>query len=126
ETTASSLGAELVAEAIATEAKYRNLDVQIVRNGSRGACFLEPLVEVDTPQGRVGYGPVTPDDVHELFDSNFLGLSAGHSGAEGSSGLSAGHSGAEGSSGLSAGHSGAEGSSGLSAGHSGAEGSSGL
>ncbi|MEY4642052.1 MAG: hypothetical protein RLZZ227_2046 [Pseudomonadota bacterium] len=72
ETTASSLGAELVVEAIATEAKYRNLDVTIVRNGSRGACFLEPLVEVETANGRVGYGPVTSDDVHELFDAEFL------------------------------------------------------
>ncbi len=72
ETTASSLGAELVAEAIATEAKYRKLDVQIVRNGSRGACFLEPLVEVETANGRVGYGPVTSDEVHELFDADFL------------------------------------------------------
>jgi formate dehydrogenase iron-sulfur subunit len=72
ETTASSLGAEQVAEAIATEAKYRKIDVQIVRNGSRGACFLEPLVEVETPNGRVGYGPVTPDEVHELFDADFL------------------------------------------------------
>jgi formate dehydrogenase iron-sulfur subunit len=84
ETTASSLGAELVAEAIATEAQYRKLDVQIIRNGSRGACFLEPLVEVETANGRIGYGPVSPDEVHELFDADFLDLSAGHSGAEGS------------------------------------------
>src|SRR5690606_17510231 len=43
----------------------------IVRNGSRGACFLEPLIEVETPAGRVGYGPVQADDVHELFDAGF-------------------------------------------------------
>ena len=72
ETTAASLGAELVVEAITIEAKYRKLDVQIVRNGSRGACFLEPLVEVETAHGRVGYGPVSPDEVHELFDADFL------------------------------------------------------
>jgi formate dehydrogenase iron-sulfur subunit len=72
ETTASSLGAEQIVESITTEAKYRNLDVTIVRNGSRGACFLEPLVEVETANARVGYGPVTSEDVHELFDANFL------------------------------------------------------
>ena len=40
ETTADSLGAELLVKAIETEAKYRNQDVKIVRNGSRGACWL--------------------------------------------------------------------------------------
>ncbi|MES2606494.1 MAG: formate dehydrogenase, partial [Pseudomonadota bacterium] len=72
ETTASSLGAELLVDAITTEAKYRNLPIEIVRNGSRGACFLEPLVEVETAAGRVGYGPVQLEDIPELFDSNFL------------------------------------------------------
>ena len=38
-------------------------DVRSVRNGSRGMLWLEPLVEVDTAEGRVAYGPVTPDDV---------------------------------------------------------------
>ena len=37
--------------------------VRVVRNGSRGMLWLEPMVEVDTPQGRVAFGPVTPDDV---------------------------------------------------------------
>ena len=72
ETTASSLGADLLIDAIATEAKYRGLDVTIVRNGSRGACFLEPLVEVETASGRIGYGPVQSEDIPELFDANFL------------------------------------------------------
>ncbi|MEI7949286.1 MAG: NADH-ubiquinone oxidoreductase-F iron-sulfur binding region domain-containing protein [Gammaproteobacteria bacterium] len=72
ETTASSLGAELLVDAIITEAKYRNLPIEIVRNGSRGACFLEPLVEIETTSGRVGYGPVQQEDIAELFDANFL------------------------------------------------------
>lgn len=72
ETTASSLGVELVVDAIATEAKRRKLDIQIVRNGSRGACFLEPLVEVETAAGRVGYGPVQVEDVDALFTADFL------------------------------------------------------
>ena len=72
ETTADSLGAELLVKAIETEARYRNLDIEIIRNGSRGACWLEPLVEVETDNGRIGYGPVTTDDVADLFDSEFL------------------------------------------------------
>jgi len=72
ETTASSLGAEQIVAAVATEAKYRNIAIEIVRNGSRGACFLEPLVEVETASGRVGYGPVQIEDVAELFDAEFL------------------------------------------------------
>jgi formate dehydrogenase iron-sulfur subunit len=72
ETTASSLGAELLVTAIANEASHRKVAVEIVRNGSRGACFLEPLVEIDTPSGRVAYGPVQVDDVAALFDAGFL------------------------------------------------------
>lgn len=72
ETTAASLGAEQLVAALATEAKYRNLDIEIVRNGSRGACFLEPLVEVETFTGRYGYGPVQLEDVPDLFDADFL------------------------------------------------------
>src|SRR5688572_15436412 len=72
ETTASSLGAEDLVDAIKTEALYRKIDIEIVRNGSRGACWLEPLVEVVGPSGRVGYGPVQLEDVPELFDANFL------------------------------------------------------
>lgn len=72
ETTASSLGVELVVDALQAEAARRNVDIAIIRNGSRGACFLEPLVEVDTPSGRVGYGPVTAEDFPALFDANFL------------------------------------------------------
>ncbi len=72
ETTSASLGAELIARAIDTEAKYRNIDIEIVRNGSRGACWLEPLVEVDSAAGRVGYGAVSLEDVPDLFDADFI------------------------------------------------------
>ena len=72
ETTAASLGAELICKAIDTEAKYRNLDIEIVRNGSRGACWLEPLLEIETASGRVAYGSVALEDVPDLFDADFL------------------------------------------------------
>ena len=55
---ALSMGADDVAKAIAAEAKKRNTRVEIVRNGSRGMLWLEPLVEVETAKGRVAYGPV--------------------------------------------------------------------
>ena len=69
---ARSLGADAVAVAIAAEAARRGAAVQIVRNGTRGMLWLEPLVEVQTPQGRVAYGPVGEADVPALFAADFL------------------------------------------------------
>jgi formate dehydrogenase iron-sulfur subunit len=69
---ALSLGAEDVARAIAEEAAARQIDVTLVRNGTRGMVWLEPLVEVSLSHGRVGYGPVTAADVRGLFDADFL------------------------------------------------------
>ena len=69
---ALSLGAERVAAAIEAEAANRDVDLEIVRNGTRGLCWLEPLVEVKTSSGRIGYGPLTPADVPGLFDRGFL------------------------------------------------------
>ena len=43
-----------------------------MRNGSRGAFFLEPLVEVDVGGTRIAYGPVATNDVASLFDADFL------------------------------------------------------
>jgi formate dehydrogenase iron-sulfur subunit len=70
--TALSLGAESVARAISAEAARRGLAVQIVRNGSRGLFWLEPLVEIATVAGRHAYGPVAPKDVAGLFEAGFL------------------------------------------------------
>ena len=69
---ALSVGAEAVAQSIAAEAIRRDSPVHIVRNGSRGLQWLEPLVEVVMSSGRHAYGPVTADDVSALFDANFL------------------------------------------------------
>jgi formate dehydrogenase iron-sulfur subunit len=72
DSSALSLGAERVARAIADEAARRQIELRLVRNGSRGMFWLEPMVEVETPRGRQAYGPVTPGDVAALFDSGFL------------------------------------------------------
>src|SRR3546814_6340091 len=68
---AIAVDANNVARAIEQEAGRRGLAVRIVRNGSRGMLWLEPLVEIDTPQGRVAYGPVPAADVPGLFDSEW-------------------------------------------------------
>ena len=65
---AKALGADEVAEALIAEAAKRGLDAKIIRNGSRGMIWLEPLVEIDRGDGRVGYGPVKPADVPALLD----------------------------------------------------------
>jgi formate dehydrogenase iron-sulfur subunit len=72
DSSALSVGANLVADAILAEARRRGLEIAIVRTGSRGLFWLEPLVEVETAAGRVGYGPVAPDDVGRLFEAGFL------------------------------------------------------
>ncbi|ATN36282.1 formate dehydrogenase [Rhizobium sp. ACO-34A] len=69
---ALAVGADKVAAAIEREAKARGLDVHVVRNGSRGLLWLEPLVEVRSDHHRVAYGPVKASDVPGLFDANFL------------------------------------------------------
>ena len=69
---ALSLGAEMVAAKIAAAAAQRGIALQVIRNGSRGLYWLEPLVEVQCQTGRVGYGAVTPADVDGLFDAGFL------------------------------------------------------
>jgi formate dehydrogenase iron-sulfur subunit len=72
DTTARSLGADAVAAAVTAEAQRRGADVRVVRNGSRGLYWLEPLVEVDVGGVRHAYGPVAPGDVAALFDAGFL------------------------------------------------------
>ncbi|MDO9710551.1 formate dehydrogenase beta subunit [Paracraurococcus lichenis] len=69
---AQALGAEAVAQALRDGAHRRGLDIAMVRTGSRGMLWLEPLLEVETPEGRIAYGPVAPGDVEALFEAGFL------------------------------------------------------
>jgi formate dehydrogenase iron-sulfur subunit len=69
---ARALGADAVAAAIAAEAARRGAEIRLVRNGSRGLFWLEPLVEVVTGEGRIAYGPVAASDVNGLFGAGFL------------------------------------------------------
>ncbi|GAA0755337.1 formate dehydrogenase [Ideonella azotifigens] len=69
---ALAAGADAVVTALQTGCAQRGLAMALVRNSSRGMFWLEPLVEVATPAGRVAYGPVTPEDVPGLLDAGML------------------------------------------------------
>ncbi len=64
---AVAVGADDVATAIEVAAKGRGTPAEIVRNGSRGLHWLEPMVEVATATGRIAYGPVGIADVEAIL-----------------------------------------------------------
>ncbi|ACO73281.1 Respiratory-chain NADH dehydrogenase domain, 51 kDa subunit [Laribacter hongkongensis HLHK9] len=78
---ACAVGADALAETLIQEAGRRGMPLEVVRTSCRGLYWLEPLVEVDTAQGRVAYGPVPAGDVAGLFDAGFLDGGA-HPGAD--------------------------------------------
>ncbi|HEU0217845.1 MAG TPA: NADH-quinone oxidoreductase subunit NuoF [Stellaceae bacterium] len=69
---ALALGSDEVERAIIAAERRRGLDIEIVRTGSRGLFWLEPMVEVETVAGRIAYGPVRPEDVETLFAAGWL------------------------------------------------------
>ena len=69
DTTALSLGANKVTEIIEHIAEKNDLPLHIVRNGSRGLYWLEPMIEIETEKGRVAYGPITVDAVESFMAS---------------------------------------------------------
>jgi formate dehydrogenase iron-sulfur subunit len=72
DSSAVAVGANRVAKALERLARERKQEIEIVRNGSRGLLWLEPMVEVATAEGRIAYGPVQPSDLPALFDAAFL------------------------------------------------------
>jgi formate dehydrogenase iron-sulfur subunit len=68
---ALGVGADQTAQAIVAEAQRRGIPIELIRNGSRGLLWLEPLVEVDVAGTRLAYGPVQPNDVAALFEAGF-------------------------------------------------------
>jgi formate dehydrogenase iron-sulfur subunit len=72
DSSALALGADELAQAFHVEATRRGVALEIVRNGSRGLLWLEPLLEVETPGGRVGYANAQAEDVAALLDANCL------------------------------------------------------
>jgi formate dehydrogenase iron-sulfur subunit len=69
---ARSVGADEVADALERAAARQGRSIRLVRNGSRGMLWLEPLIEVATPDGRIGYGPVAASDVDGLVAAGLL------------------------------------------------------
>ena len=65
-------GADELCDELTHLAARRGLDIEIVRNGSRGMAWLEPLVEVETHRGRIGYGPVEPGEMEALLDAGLM------------------------------------------------------
>jgi len=72
ETTACALGADQVAAQMSACLADQGIDARLVRNGSRGAFHLEPLVEVETNGQRLLFGPVSEQDVAGLLAGGTL------------------------------------------------------
>ncbi|MGN0934128.1 formate dehydrogenase beta subunit [Falsigemmobacter intermedius] len=66
---AVACGADLIAETLRAEAARRGVALQLIRNGSRGMAWLEPLAELEIDGVRHGFGPLEPGDVAGLFDA---------------------------------------------------------
>jgi formate dehydrogenase iron-sulfur subunit len=64
-----AVGADEVALALEQAAASRGTPLEIVRTGSRGLYWLEPMVEVATPQGRVAFGPLTSADAAAVLEA---------------------------------------------------------
>src|SRR5260370_38785146 len=64
---AVAVGADEVAVAMAQAAAKRGLAIEIVRTGSRGLYWLEPIIEVATPKGRGAFGPGTTTDARPVL-----------------------------------------------------------
>src|SRR6185312_929116 len=66
---AVAVGADDVARALTQAAAKKGVSIEIVRTGSRGLYWLEPMIEIATPKGRVAFGPVTEGDAASVFDA---------------------------------------------------------
>jgi formate dehydrogenase iron-sulfur subunit len=64
---AKALGSDEVAATLADALMARGEEAQIIRNGSRGMIWLEPLVEIEENGTRLAYGPIAADQVEDLL-----------------------------------------------------------
>jgi formate dehydrogenase iron-sulfur subunit len=70
---AVAVGADEVALVLGLAAAKRGIEIEIVRTGSRGLYWLEPMIEVATPQGRIAFGPVTEFSANSVLDAMISG-----------------------------------------------------
>ena len=68
DTTALALGSDEIASLLTESISSRGLDVKLIRNGSRGMFWLEPLLEIEFEGDRFGFGPITMSDVPSIID----------------------------------------------------------
>jgi formate dehydrogenase iron-sulfur subunit len=68
-----AVGAEEVVQSLTAALRQRGIRFDFIRTGSRGLFWLEPLLEVEAPAGRVGYGPLRPSDAEAVIRSILAG-----------------------------------------------------
>jgi formate dehydrogenase iron-sulfur subunit len=78
DTTACALGADAIADQLQQLAAARDLPLQIVRNGSRGLYWLEPMLEVESADGRLAFGPVDEEALQDLVANDFWDQARDH------------------------------------------------
>jgi formate dehydrogenase iron-sulfur subunit len=70
---AVAVGADEVVAALEEAAARHGIAIDIVRTGSRGLYWLEPMVEVATPHGRMAFGPIGTADAPSVLDAAISG-----------------------------------------------------
>ena len=65
-----ALSESLGSNEVAKKLESHQQDSELIRTGSRGMFWLEPLLEIDTKIGRVGFGPITENDVDDIIKLN--------------------------------------------------------
>ncbi len=68
-----SIGAQAVIDSLSEAARCRNIPVDLVRTGSRGLFWLEPMIEYEHLGQRLAFGPVTPVEVPNILDALVTG-----------------------------------------------------
>jgi formate dehydrogenase iron-sulfur subunit len=58
---------DAAAVAVGADAVAAAVGAGVVRNGSRGMFELEPLLEMETPEGRIGFARLAPEDVPDVL-----------------------------------------------------------
>jgi formate dehydrogenase iron-sulfur subunit len=70
---AVAVGADEVALVLGLAAGERGIEIEIIRTGSRGLYWLEPMIELATSRGRIAFGPVTEFDASSVLDAMISG-----------------------------------------------------
>jgi NADH-quinone oxidoreductase subunit F len=66
-------GAQETYDALKRELSARKLDIRMKKVGCAGMCYREPLIDVVTDYGTVGYSEMTEDKVQRLVEEHLVG-----------------------------------------------------